>query len=404
MRPFSSVGRAIRSGWLPLLILLLSAVLFLCACGNAAEPFPLPAPVTPAAAEAAPAPAEAVSAPLPPVEIDGVLFSAETPRLVLTGLSTDNNKIEQLLPRFPNLTALDLRGTSVTQEEAMSLAARYPQISMVWDVTLFGRVFSSDAKEIDLSGTEMEDSSEVESSLKYFTGLEKVIMSDCGFSNEYMDELNRRYDGILFVWTVRFSVYSLRTDATMFCASDVPRLGNVAPELSSQELDPIKYCTEMEALDLGHMAYKDINFLSGMTKMKYLILVQGKFSDISPIANMPDLEYLELFNNNRIIDLTPLLSCKNLKHLNIGYCYFAEWEPLKQMPWLARLWMPHVEISDDELVMLQAALPDTLIYAPLTDAMGSTGGGWREDPSYYEMRDIMGMPYLPGGTGMGLGW
>ena len=69
------------------------------------------------------------------------------------------------------------------------------------------------------------------------------------------------------------------------------------------------------------------------------------------------------------------------------------------MPWLARLWMPYVKISSEELGELQAALPNTIIYAPPDDIMGSTGGGWREDQSYYDMRDIMGMPYLPGGTG-----
>ena len=89
-----------------------------------------------------------------------------------------------------------------------------------------------------------------------------------------------------------------------------------------------------------------------MTKMKYLILVQGKFSDISPIGNMPDLYYLELFNNNRIIDLTPLLNCKNLKQLNL--------------PFTAK-----------------------------------SGGGRRNDQSYFDMRDLMEMPYYPGGTGMG---
>lgn len=397
MSPFSSLGRALRSGGLALLILL-SAALLLCACGNSV-PFPLPETVTSEAPETA-----AESTPPPLVEIDGVLFSAETPRLVLSGFDMDKTRIESLLPMFPKLSSLDLRGTSLTQEEALSLVERNPGISMVWNVDLFGHVFSSDAKEIDLSGTKMKDASEVEASLKYFTGLEKVIMSDCGLSDEYMDDLNQRYDDILFVWTVHFSVYTLRTDATMFCASDVPGLGYVAPQLGSRELAPLQYCTEMEALDLGHMAYKDLDFLSRMTKMKYLILVQGKFSDISPIANMPDLEYLELFNNNRIIDLTPLLSCKNLKHLNVGYCYFAEWKTLRQMPWLARLWMPHVKISSEELGELQAALPNTIIYAPPDDIMGSTGGGWREDQSYYDMRDIMGMPYLPGGTGMGLGW
>ena len=173
-----------------------------------------------------------------------------------------------------------------------------------------------------------------------------------------------------------------------------------ASGMTADELAPLRYCTDLEALDLGHMNYRNLDFLRDMTKIRYLILVQGKFSDISVLANMPDLEYLELFNNNRIVDLTPLLSCRKLKHLNIGYCYYAGWETLTSMTGLERLWMPHVEISAEELTELEKALPDTLIYAPPADPMGSTGGGWREDQAYYEMRDFFHMDYLPGGTGM----
>ena len=379
---------------------LLTALLFitalsLCACSNAPASFPVPAS---SEAEIIEAPVETAA---PPVEIDGVLFSAETPRLVLTGLNVDEAALDAVIPRFDQLVSLDLRGTSLSHEYAYSVAESHPETEVFWDVSLFGKLLPSDTKELDLTDVQIDDLAEVENALKYYPCLEKVIIPDIGFSNEELDALNKRYDDIRFVWTVHFSVYTLRTDATVFCASNVPRLGYTAPELTSSDLDPIKYCTDLEALDLGHMNYTDLEFLRGMTKMKYLILVQGKFSDISVIANMPDLYYLELFNNNRIIDLSPLVSCKNLKHLNIGYCLFAEWESLKEMPWLERLWMPHVQISSQGLEELREALPDTFVYAPFNDVRGSTGGGWRTDQSYYDMRDLMEMPYYPGGTGMG---
>ncbi len=372
---------------------LLSAALLLSACENAAGRFPAAPEITEGIDE--------TPAPVPPVEIDGVLFSAETPRLVLSGLKVDETVLEEVLPSFEVLDSLDLRGTSISHEYALSLSERYPETEIFWDVRLFGMLLPSDTKELDLTDTQLDSLNEVEDALKYYPYLEKVILPDIGFPYEDMDDLNRRYEDIRFVWTVHFSVYTLRTDATVFCASNIPKLGNTAPELTSQDLDPIKYCIDLEALDLGHMKYTDLEFLRDMTKMKYLILVQGKFSDISVIANMPDLYYLELFNNNRIIDLSPLISCKNLKHLNIGYCLFAEWETLKEMPWLERLWMPHVQISGQGLDELREALPDTLIYAPFNDVPGSTGGGWRTDQSYYDMRDLMEMPYYPGGTGMG---
>ena len=48
---------------------------------------------------------------------------------------------------------------------------------------------------------------------------------------------------------------------------------------------------------------------------------------------------------------------------------------------------------------LSEALADTRCYLPGADDDGSTGGGWRTDPAYYEMRNTFGMFYQPGGTG-----
>lgn len=374
--------------------ILLTAVL-LCACGKSAEtPAPEPEPVEVQTAEP-----EQPAEPETPAEISlaGGSYPADRESLILTG-AVDAEELATVLPGFESLKYLDLRDTDLSSEEALTLSGKLEGVRVVWYNVLFGRNYPSDLTELDLSGIGMENSEEVEAALHLFPKLEKVNMSDCGISNEDMDALNKRYDDIRFVWTVHFSRYSLRTDAVYFCASDVP--GGVAPTLYSSELEPIRYCTDLEALDLGHMNYTDIDFLSDMTKMKYLILVQGHFSDLSPIANMPDLEFLELFNNNLITDATPLLECKNLKHLNLGYCAFLDIEPLKEMTWLERLWLPHVMQAVKQKKDLQAALPDTEIHCPLTDNQGSTGHGWREDQSYYDMRDAMHMYYLPGGTGM----
>ena len=47
-----------------------------------------------------------------------------------------------------------------------------------------------------------------------FSRLEKVVMCNCGVSNEDMDALNKKYEDVRFVWSVRFSIWTLRTDAT----------------------------------------------------------------------------------------------------------------------------------------------------------------------------------------------
>ena len=85
--------------------LLLFAAAVLCACGNAVGSLPLPVP---SGSEIIEEPVE-TPAPAPPIEIDGVLFSAETPRLVLTGLDVDETALGEILPKFEKLTFLDMQ-------------------------------------------------------------------------------------------------------------------------------------------------------------------------------------------------------------------------------------------------------------------------------------------------------
>jgi len=294
---------------------------------------------------------------------------------------------------------IDLSGCGFTVAQLLEIQQAYPGAFVRAELTLHGLNLTTAAEEIDLSGIAMKNTEEIEQAVKLMPMLKKVIMSDCGFSDEEMDALNRKYEDILFVWTVHFSVYSLRTDAVGFCASDVPQMGYIAPKLSSADLQPLKYCTELVALDLGHMHYKDLSFLENMHKLEYLILVDARYTDISVLAQMKNLKYLELFKNN-LEDLSPLLECKNLKHLNIGYTRGFDPEVLKQMTWLERLWYPGHILSQEQVQAITDALPNTQVYMPGWDKDGSTGGGWREADVYYEMRNLFGMFYQPGGTGM----
>ena len=298
---------------------------------------------------------------------------------------------------FTALEEIDLRECGLGAEELIAIAEAYPGVFIRADAELYGAVFPTDAEEIDLSGIEISDTSLIENALVLFPNLKKVIMSDCGISDEDMDALDLRHEDVHFVWTLHFSVYDVRTDVTAFCASNVP--GYVAPKLGDYDLAPIKYLRQLEALDLGHMYYTDLSFLENMPKLRYLILVEANYRDISAIAGLENLYYLELFNNT-IEDISPLLECKNLRHLNIGFTRGHDASVLKEMTWLERLWYPGSPLSQDEIADIEAALPDVETYFVIWDGDGSTGGGWREHESYFEMRDLFDMHYMPGGTGV----
>lgn len=331
------------------------------------------------------------------LSVCGEAFSSGDKKISLAGRTVSADELISAADAFTALEEIDLRECGLGTADLIAIAEAYPGVFINAEAELYGAVFSTAAAEIDLSGIEIADTAPIEEALVLFPDLRKVIMSDCGISDEDMDALNRRHEDVQFVWTVHFSIYSVRTDATAFCASNVP--GYVAPKLTDSELAPIKYLTELEALDLGHMYYSDLSFLENMPKLRYLILVEANYRDISAIASLSELYYLEIFNNI-IEDISPLLECKNLRHLNLGFTRGHDASVLGQMTWLERLWYPGSPLSQEEIAEIEAALPDTQTYFVIWDGDGSTGGGWREHESYFEMRDLFDMHYMPGGTGV----
>lgn len=335
-----------------------------------------------------------------PLEVEGKTWMNAETKLSYAGEHIDAQALAAAAGELTEVQELDLSGCGLTTQELLLLHEAYPEAKIQSEISLFGQVFTTDAETLDLSEIPMEDTQALEEILPLMHSLTWVDMCDCGLSNEVMDDLNKRYEPLRFVWKVHFSVYTLRTDATFFCASDLPENGYVAIKMNDEQLAPLKYCEDLIALDLGHMRYTNLSFLENMPKLQYLILVEARFSDITAIGKLEDLIYLEIFMNS-FDDLSPLLNCKNLKHLNIGYTSGFDTSVLKEFTWLERLWYPGNTMTDEEIAELKAALPNTQCHLPAGDPDGSTGAGWREADIYFEMRNIFEMHYMPGGTGMG---
>ena len=332
------------------------------------------------------------------VPLWGMEIPGDTEELRLdANASGDAGELAAALGRLKRLKKLDLRDCDFTPRQLARVLSVCEGVETDYVIRLCGKIFTADCTEMDLSGVEIDDVSEVEAAAALMPKLKKVVMCDCGIPDAEMDALDLRHEDIRFVWTVYFSIYALRTDATFFCAADVPYLNYDAPVLYDYQLYPVRYCRDMIALDLGHMWIEDLSFLYNMPKLQYLILVGAHFHDITPIGSLQDLKYLEIFQTNPA-DISPLLNCKKLEQLNMCYCSGFDISPLKEMKQLKRLW--YAGLGPYRGWELQEALPDTQVYCPFTDPDGSTGGGWREDEAYYEMRDVFAMYYQPGGTGV----
>lgn len=295
--------------------------------------------------------------------------------------------------------ALWVSGAGVSVS-AVSADETTPPGETATTVEVFGKQVDPNAEILDLNDIPLESVSQVEQILPLFPNLKQVEMCRCGISDEEMDALNRKYPDIKFVWEVTIcTYYKIRTDITFF----MPTKMGIGHGLYI-DFTNLKYCSDIQLIDLGHYKVEDTSFLRNMPELKYLILCDGILEDVSDIGYCTKLEFLELFLNP-FTDFAPLLNLTNLKDLNVsytpfykktgvGYVYtddFGDITPLLQMTWLDRLWMCNNRLEEAELDTIRATLAHTdLVF----ESYSSTNKGWRHSPHYFAGRDIVGGNYM----------
>lgn len=366
-----------KSRIFPLLLALCAAALLLTACGSDPQS---PATAPSAAPEAVPE-TEPIPETTAPAAIAGRVYTPDTRRLTLTDV--DIAELEAAIPALPQLEHVTLNGNLPDAQALLALTAAHPDITFFWHTEVFGVYADVNTTELNLSGIPMESVAEAEAAAAYLPSLQKVIMCDCGISNEDMAALNRRHEDILFVWTVEIGRFiTLRTDVTAFAPV------KFGYEVWDDDLENLRYCTELVVLDLGHMDIWESGFLEPLTKLQYLILADTHITDLSPLENMKELKFLEIFLTP-IRDYAPLLGCTALEDLNMCYTTGAP-DPIMQMTWLKRLWWCGSYMTWEQQEELRSTLANTEIVMP---GLGSTDNGWRKGQNYYDMRDLLGMPY-----------
>ena len=222
--------------------------------------------------------------------------------------------------------------------------------------------------------------SDVERILDQYPNLEKVDMFGTPVGWKSVEELEARYPGVEFGWTLKIGDHQVRTDATAFSTLHLTN----SKTHGTKEISLFRYCKKLKALDFGHNGCDDISFLTELKDLRVLIIAINRVTDISPLAELKNLEYLEIFNNY-ITDISPLKGLTHLMDLNISYNNIADLSPLYEMPWLKRLWMYRATnrnssdyLPEEEIQLLKQKLPNTEInYKSMP-----TAGTWREHPHF----------------------
>lgn len=333
-----------------------------------------------------------------PVELLGKVYDSTITELSYadrTDLTAgDLQTIADSLDFFRSLEVLDLSGCDFAAEEILPLYEMKPDLTIFWEFELYGHTFSTKATEMDLSGIAVEDTAPLEAAVARMPYLKKVIMCDCGLSDEVMDGLNQKYEDIRFIWTVQIGPYSLRTDAVGFIGYLVDGRER---QLYDEDVVALKYCTDLVALDLGHKYITNLDFVQYMPNLKYLIISRSQVRSFAPLAGLQNLEHLEAWMVSAS-DVEYLQECPNLKDLHIAFINTTHNNPkvmetLTSITGLERLWACGTVLSAEHVRQLNTLMPECQVYI-VDKETHVFFGGWRYHERYYEMRDLLGMFYM----------
>ena len=289
---------------------------------------------------------------------------------------------------LPKLEKVRITEPQGDPEILLSLAESLP---ITWEKTAFGEVFDSAVTEMDFSelGLTFEDAEAMEAELAWFPNLDLVFFGDVAVDNDTMAAYREhQMDNYKVVWNITLN---WRITIRSDATYFMPRKFYMT--VVDPDLENLKYFNDMVTVDLGHMNIFHCEWAAYMPKLQYLILADTPMKSIEPLKNCKELIFFEVFDTP-VKDFSPLLECTKLRDLNMCWTD-GDPEVIAQLTWLERLWwwgrLTEPFLNEEEKAMISSAMPDCEVVFKTTT---STGGGWREGELYYKMRDNLGMEYM----------
>ncbi len=248
--------------------------------------------------------------------------------------------------------------------------------------TAYGVDFDTEATELDLdaAGVVVKDITELVALIDQMPNLKTVNMYGSELTRAQMDTLFDGYPDIFFGWTLKLYTHTIRTDATAFSTLHGHQGKDNDPFHTTKQLSILRYCRNLEALDIGHNYVTSLDFLAELPHLKVLIVAANYNcdGDLTPLSTLTELEYLELFSAN-IRDVSPLASLTNLRDLNLTYNQkLRDISPLYELPKLERFWCGYTAVPAEQRTAMEAAHPD----CEFDWVSMPTEGTWRKHPHY----------------------
>ena len=333
------------------------------------------------------------------IDIGGVSATNTDTALDLSGKTLEAEALMQSLYFLPSLTTLDLTKTNISAEDGAALEARYPNISFLRSVDLFGVTVNTDATEVDLTSAVITDEQALLDALASMKALTSCNLTGQKLSFETMDALKERYPQVAFAFSFELFGQQLTPETTevsfqgqTFTSAEEVAAGLMhLPALTKCDLcgtgltneqmaqlqtqfPEVKFVwfvqigawqvrTDIEAFTtqnrkafpndaatftkIGNtkLTNEDVAGLQYCTDLVYLDLTNNKITDLSFVKNLLKLRLL-CVGNNKITDLSALSALTELEFLEIYANAAPDVTPITGLTKLSYLNCARVGLSD----------------------------------------------------------
>lgn len=333
------------------------------------------------------------------IDVAGITVLNTDSSLDLSGKTIGAETLMTALSHLPGLTSVDITNTDISEPDAEALLARFPNISFLRTIDIFGVQVDTDATELDLTGAQITDETALSDKLASLKKLESVDLTGQALSFETMAALEERYALVRFSFTFELFGQQLTPETTDLDLSGqtftsveevseglghLPALTSCnlcGSGLTSEQMLELKAAfpnvkfvwyveigawrvrTDIEAFSTGNqktfpndageftgdghtsLVDDDLAPLQYCTDLVYLDLGHNKITDLSFVHNLPKLKVL-IVANNKIKDVTPLSGLADLEYLEIFMNYVEDFSPLSGLTKLAYLNIARTSITD----------------------------------------------------------
>ncbi len=262
--------------------------------------------------------------------------------------------------------------TEIGFESIDTIAEAVPDAEINCRFKLYGQTADWETEELRYTRVKIGDNGipVFRAALPYLRSLKLLRLERCEIKDyESMLALKESFPDKNIVWSVLFAGYNFMTDTTLMNS----------PLIRDSNAHLLKYFPDVLYLDVGHnRAITNIEFVKYFPKLTTVILSITKISDITPLANCPDIEFLECFSTN-VGDISCLSGLKKLEYLNLGdNKNLRDLTPLYNLENLkiVRLCQRSFDhLSRDDAKKLQEHLPDCFVST--AGGHSANSGNWR---------------------------